>query len=252
MSVTTKKLESLALKEERTERLSDGAGCNQWRNSEDGATWWKFRVSVRLKKSVQETPVRQESWEERHQKSKCSCSFCCLNHYILAEILVCWPTLKSDIWPIKGLVEFSICCSTLPMASTCTAQCQGGLRFTVLSWAECRLLNGHDPTPTYATNPAGHLTSWRAWCLEFVLHSDPTSIGETWSEKRVSGPALWSVADADATSCTIRVFPRRHLDTLQEAWGETTSLWVLVKFHSKCRSTGQCQWLNFGNRIYWD
>ena len=126
---------------------------------------------LRAEESSSRNPSKLGSLKERHQKSKCSCSLCCLNHYILAANLVCWPTLKSDIWPIKGWMEFSICCSTLPS----TAQCQRKLHFRSLSWAACRQLNGHDSVPPYATTLKEHLTSRWACSLESVPHPDSTT-----------------------------------------------------------------------------
>lgn len=69
----------------------------------------QHRVKVKKLKKLQQA---RGAWRKDIRNRSAAALFCRLNHYILAANLVCWPTLKSDIWPIKGLVEFSICCST--------------------------------------------------------------------------------------------------------------------------------------------
>lgn len=104
------------------------------------------------------------------------------------------------------------------VASLRAAPCQSRLHFGICSsWTARRPWNGHSSMPEYATNPAEHLTSWCAWSLEFVPHSDLTVFQEPLNEKRLSGHALWNVAGGDAVGFTRGVLLRHRLDTLQKA-----------------------------------
>lgn len=109
---------SLTLQPSRKKQERNGRG---WRRLSQGAVEMKpagmiQEAGTRLKESTQELWCAEGAWRSSLENQSSAALFffffSCLNHYILATNLVCWPTLKSDIWPIKGS-EFSICCSTL-------------------------------------------------------------------------------------------------------------------------------------------
>lgn len=133
--------------------------------------------STRLKKSIQELwPAKEAGGGEASRIKARLLFFFCLNHYVLATNLVCWPILKSDIWPIKGL-EFSICCSNLswlPHIQQHVRASAHQIPFLGLH----SLLSGHYSKSAYATSAAEHFTGCDARSWKSVPLTDPTACQE--------------------------------------------------------------------------
>lgn len=137
------------------------------------------RGSTRLKKSIQELRPAKGAGGGAASRIKARLLFFfffCLNHYILATNLVCWPTLKSDIWPIKGS-EFSICCSTLSRLPHIQQHVRASAhQIPFLSLHS--LLSGHYSQSAYATSAAERFAGCDARSWKSVPLPDPTACQE--------------------------------------------------------------------------